>query len=183
MEPLTPLSSIIPVTPKTLSIKWDLQSGMVLDSIRKLMSSQSLTDIVLSCTSGKDTVRCHKLMLAASSYYFEELFTNSSYSLVLLKDVHYPDLLKILEFIYEGEVVVDEDRMEGFLSAASSLKIKGLVHNDNAPEACKDIVSVTVKPYENENPGNTGEEETPPALAKSGRTGVNKRKKVFNYYY
>ena len=45
--------------------------------------------------------------------------------ILFLKDMKYDDLKGIIEFIYNGEVSVDQGALTSFLLAAESLKIKG----------------------------------------------------------
>lgn len=46
--------------------------------------------------------------------------------IVILKDVPYTDMRSLLDFMYRGEVSVDQDRLTAFLKVAESLRIKGL---------------------------------------------------------
>lgn len=46
--------------------------------------------------------------------------------IVILKDVRYTDMRDLLDFMYRGEVSVDQDNLSGFLRVAESLRIKGL---------------------------------------------------------
>ena len=48
---------------------------------------------------------------------------------IILKDIKHEDLAGIIEFIYHGEVSIDQDCLAGFLQAAESLKIKGLTED------------------------------------------------------
>ena len=49
------------------------------------------------------------------------------------KDAEFDDLVAIIEFIYSGQVNVDQTRFTSFLAVAEMLKIKGL-----AKDACPD---------------------------------------------
>ncbi|CAB0000598.1 unnamed protein product, partial [Nesidiocoris tenuis] len=46
--------------------------------------------------------------------------------IVILKDVPFSDMRSLLDFMYRGEVSVDQDRLTAFLKVAESLRIKGL---------------------------------------------------------
>lgn len=46
--------------------------------------------------------------------------------IVILKDVPYADMRSLLDFMYRGEVSVDQERLTAFLKVAESLRIKGL---------------------------------------------------------
>lgn len=46
--------------------------------------------------------------------------------IVILKDVPFSDMRSLLDFMYRGEVSVDQDRLTAFLKVAETLRIKGL---------------------------------------------------------
>ena len=48
---------------------------------------------------------------------------------IILKDIQYKELSGIVEFIYHGEVSIDQECLPGFLHAAESLRIKGLTQD------------------------------------------------------
>ena len=48
---------------------------------------------------------------------------------IILKDIKYKELSGIVEFIYHGEVSIDQECLPGFLHAAESLRIKGLTED------------------------------------------------------
>ena len=43
-----------------------------------------------------------------------------------MRGVKYKDLINILDFIYQGQVNIPQDNLEGFLSVAGDLQIKGM---------------------------------------------------------
>lgn len=54
--------------------------------------------------------------------------------IVILKDVPFADMKSLLDFMYRGEVSVDQERLSAFLRVAESLRIKGLTEvNDDKP--------------------------------------------------
>ena len=55
--------------------------------------------------------------------------TQWQHPVIILKDVKYEDLSGIIEFIYHGEVSIDQECLPGFLQAAESLRIKGLTED------------------------------------------------------
>ena len=48
---------------------------------------------------------------------------------IILKDIQYKELSGIVEFIYHGEVSIDQECLPSFLHAAESLRIKGLTED------------------------------------------------------
>lgn len=87
-------------------------------------------------------LRAHKMVLSACSPYFQALFIGhpDKHPIVILKDVPYCDMKSLLDFMYRGEVSVDQDRLTAFLKVAESLRIKGLTEVNE--EKC-DLPSIT----------------------------------------
>lgn len=76
------------------------------------------------------------MVLSACSPYFQQLFINhpEKHPIVILRDVPYADMKSLLDFMYRGEVSVDQERLSAFLRVAESLRIKGLTEvNDEKP--------------------------------------------------
>lgn len=68
------------------------------------------------------------MVLSACSPYFQSMFYNTpdKHPVVFLKDVRYEEMKALLEFMYRGEVSVDQQHLSSLLKVAESLKIKGL---------------------------------------------------------
>lgn len=76
------------------------------------------------------------MVLSACSPYFQAMFLNhpEKHPIVILKDVPFSDMKSLLDFMYRGEVSVDQERLAAFLKVAESLRIKGLTEvNDDKP--------------------------------------------------
>lgn len=63
-----------------------------------------------------------------SESFLQALFVGhpDRHPIVILKDVPYVDMRSLLDFMYRGEVSVDQERLTAFLRVAESLRIKGL---------------------------------------------------------
>ena len=74
-------------------------------------------------------------MLSACSDYFQEMFsrTEGKHPIIVLKDIHSSDLEALLNYMYVGEVNVEQDKLSGLIKAAECLKIKGLAVPDADP--------------------------------------------------
>lgn len=78
------------------------------------------------------------MVLSACSPYFQAIFVNhpEKHPIVILKDVPFADMKSLLDFMYRGEVSVDQERLTAFLKVAETLRIKGLTEvNDDKPSA------------------------------------------------
>merc|ERR1711981_227543 len=73
-------------------------------------------------------LKAHKMVLSACSPYFQSMFYNTpdKHPVVFLKDVRYDEMKALLEFMYRGEVSVDQENLSSLLKVAEGLKIKGL---------------------------------------------------------
>jgi tramtrack len=82
------------------------------------------------------TLLFSQMVLSACSPYFQQLFINhpEKHPIVILRDIPYADMKSLLDFMYRGEVSVDQERLSAFLRVAESLRIKGLTEvNDDKP--------------------------------------------------
>lgn len=116
-------------------LRWNNHKNNLLTVFSELFKNEDFTDVTLACEGGS-VIKCHKMVLAASSSYFQNIFSNLSCShpVVVLKDITYREIQAILEYMYKGEVSVTEKEVEPLLRVAEALKIKGLTNkNDHGP--------------------------------------------------
>ncbi|KAK3857236.1 hypothetical protein Pcinc_036500, partial [Petrolisthes cinctipes] len=91
------------------------------------------TDVTLACGSRFFSV--HRLVLMACSDYFTEVFehTTCQKPVIVLKDVRGHELEALLDYMYLGEVDVQQAHLPGLIKAAECLRIKGLAVPDEDP--------------------------------------------------
>ena len=77
----------------------------------------------------------HKLVLSTCSEYFSDIFerTPCKSPVVVLKDVRSQDLEALLDYMYLGEVNVNQNDLSLLLRTAECLRIKGLAVPDDEP--------------------------------------------------
>ena len=87
--------------------------------------------MTLACEDGQQ-VEAHKVILAASSPFFEQILQQNKHShpLIYLRGFKSEDLMAILDFFYFGEAKVDQANLDSFLAIAEELKLKGLEKDD-----------------------------------------------------
>ena len=68
------------------------------------------------------------MVLSACSPYFQSMLYNTPdrHPIVFLRDVRFHEIKALLEFMYRGEVSVDQENLSSLLKVAEGLKIKGL---------------------------------------------------------
>jgi hypothetical protein len=127
-------------------LKWNNHSLNTLSSFQHLLDTSCLVDVSLTCSSGK-IVPAHRMVLAACSDYFYRLFKDlpEKHPVIVFKDASEQILNDLLEFMYRGEVEVDESNLSDFLKFADTLQVKGLSQGDGNP-AWKPEPSVRAPP-------------------------------------
>ncbi|XP_055716542.1 protein tramtrack, alpha isoform isoform X2 [Phlebotomus papatasi] len=122
------------MTSQRFCLRWNNHQTNLLSVFDQLLHAETFTDVTLAVEG--QYLKAHKMVLSACSPYFQALFVNhpEKHPIVILKDVPFADMKSLLDFMYRGEVSVDQERLTAFLRVAESLRIKGLTEvNDERP--------------------------------------------------
>ncbi|KAG8286237.1 hypothetical protein J6590_065141 [Homalodisca vitripennis] len=113
-------------TSQRFCLRWNNHQSNLLSVFDQLLHDEAFVDVTLAVEG--QFLRAHKMVLSACSPYFQSLFVGhpDRHPIVILKDVPYADMRSLLDFMYRGEVSVDQERLTAFLKVAESLRIKGL---------------------------------------------------------
>ncbi len=135
-------------------LRWNNFHSSLASTLEILWDEESFCDVTLFCEG--EEIRAHKVVLSACSLTFKSLLRNNvcQHPIVILHDIRLNILEAILQFIYKGEVNIEQDQLNGLLRAATSLQIKGLagVRNEEEKEVQTDSQKKTKKTYcENSN--------------------------------
>jgi len=132
---------------ENFKLKWNDHHSIFFSTAEELCMEDNLTDITLSC--GKQEFSAHKLVLSICSTYFKDLFAprqnqkgNSKYlhrpasqaAIVYLKDVKPSHMELLLNFMYRGEIHVQEEELMDLLTTAKGLQIRGLSESELGEE-------------------------------------------------
>lgn len=125
-------------------LRWNNHQTNLTNVFVQLFQSEEFTDTTLFCEGGPP-VKCHKMVLAACSSYFQSVFAEvpGKHSAVVLKDVGHSEMKAILDYMYKGEVNIAHDQLAALLKVAEMLKVKGLVQDSNTyqpPQSVKPAV-------------------------------------------
>lgn len=105
--------------------------------LNSMLQCGSLVDVTIYCDDGQ--VNAHKIVLAASSTYFRNLFGRMAnafqYPIIVLREMPVDDLKIILQFIYNGEVNVPQNRVDSLMRCANYLQIDGMASSANSLNA------------------------------------------------
>ena len=108
-------------------LKWNNYQLSLTSAFKHILEEEEFVDVTLS--AGGKNLKAHKVVLSACSSYFRDLLKGIGlwqHPVLVLRDVQFLELQSILEFVYLGEVNVEQDRLESFLKTAELLRIKGL---------------------------------------------------------
>jgi len=108
-------------------LKWNNYQLSLTSAFKHLLEEEDFVDVTLSAEG--QNLKAHKVVLSACSSYFRDLLRGISswqHPVLVLRDVPFLELQSILEFVYLGEVNVEQDRLQSFLKTAELLRIKGL---------------------------------------------------------
>ena len=109
-----------------LCLQWNDFKANVNSAFGRLRDDKEFTDVTLACEDGQQ-MEAHKVILAASSPFFEKIFQRNKHPhpLIYLRGFQSQDLLAILDFLYFGEANVYQENLDSFLAIAEELKLKG----------------------------------------------------------
>ncbi len=113
------------------------RSGQVLGEMHKFYKDERFCDIIL-CVEGR-RFNCHRLVLAASSLYFERMFSNgmseASAKEITLNDVSSTAVKYLVEFAYSSRLPVTQETALDIFEAADMLQFP------KARQFCQDFLA------------------------------------------
>ena len=112
-------------------LKWNDFQSNVTKSFEAFRNDEHLHDVTL-VSDDQNQATAHKIVLSASSEYFNNIFKKNKISnpFLCLEGLSLRDLNNILDYIYYGEIQIYQEDLDRFLSMAQRFKIKGLVGAD-----------------------------------------------------
>ena len=112
--------------------KWNNFQSTVARSFGALRAEEEMFDVTL-VSDDEVAISAHKLILSASSSFFKSILKKNvhPHPLIYLSGVSSPNLMRVLDYVYEGKVQLREEQVESFLMVSNQLKIEGMVHESN----------------------------------------------------
>lgn len=164
-------------------LRWNNHQSNLLSVFDQLLHDESFVDVTLAVEG--QLLRAHKMVLSACSPYFQALFVNhpDKHPIVILKDVPYSDMRSLLDFMYRGEVSVDQDRLTAFLRVAESLRIKGLTEVNEEKCDIPSITSSLLQPQQTQSSQSQqqgGATNPPPHLHRIGQQPFKRLSQMMN---
>ena len=116
----------------TFCLKWADFKETVSTTFRSLREDTEFTDVTLACEDGIQ-VEAHKVILAASSPFFQKLLRRNKHPhpLIYMRGMKSEDLVAMMNFLYYGEANINQVNLDSFLAIAEDLKLNGLTRDSN----------------------------------------------------
>uniref|UniRef100_A0A3B5A0B1 Kelch like family member 41 n=1 Tax=Stegastes partitus TaxID=144197 RepID=A0A3B5A0B1_9TELE len=102
------------------------QSTLLQDGLKELLNENKLIDCILKV--GDRSIPCHRLILAACSPYFRELFFSvegkeDDKKEVVLENLEHNILEVIVNYMYSAEIDINDDNVQDILAVANRFQI------------------------------------------------------------
>jgi hypothetical protein len=105
-------------------VSWNSHQSNMHSAFPKLLSSEQFVDVTLACDGG--SIKCHKVVLSACSDYLERLLLEipCTHPIIFLSDMRMWELQALVEFMYRGEVYVEQQQLAKLMQAAEALQVR-----------------------------------------------------------
>ena len=113
-------------------LKWSQFAENITQSYKELREESTFFDVTLACDDDFQ-IEAHKVVLSASSTFFKHVLKRNQHNhpLIYMRGLNRKSVEAIVDFMYYGEVNVDQEDLNGFLTVAQELKVKGLENKEN----------------------------------------------------
>ena len=100
--------------PQQYCLRWNNHQHNLLSVFEELLNHEAFVDVTLACEGLQ--LKAHKMVLSACSPYFQSMLYNTPdrHPIVFLRDVRYHEMKALLEFMYRGEVSIDQENLSSF---------------------------------------------------------------------
>ena len=133
-----------------LHLQWNDFKDNVNSAFGDLREEKDFSDVTLACEDGQQ-VEAHKMILAASSPFFQKLLRQNKHPhpLIYMRGIKSDELSAIVDFLYTGEANVYQENLDSFLAIAEELQLRGLMGRSDSeqianPDPSKETVSVPI---------------------------------------
>ena len=111
-----------------LCLQWNDYQENIKGAFSLFREDHDFNNVTLVCEDGQQ-VEAHKVILAASSPFFQNLLRRNKHPhpMVYMRGVKFDELSAIVDFLYRGEANVVQDNLDSFLAIAEELQLRGLM--------------------------------------------------------
>merc|ERR1719186_2380383 len=108
-------------------LRWNEFETNIRESFKELREEQNQFDVTLVCDDNHQ-IQAHKIILSAGSKFFCDIFMKTKNTNVFLyfKGIKSIELEYVVDYLYNGEVLIAQEGLNKFLETSRELQVKGL---------------------------------------------------------
>ena len=129
------------------SLKWNDYLVNVTKKFSLLRNEEEFSDVTL-VSSDKRQVSAHKVVLSSCSDYFKTILkaSNKSKDIILcLENINHDELNNMLDYVYNGEVSIEQNQLDSFLMIAQRFQLEGMISEPEAEDSHSSVVNSSNK--------------------------------------
>ena len=118
-------------------LKWNDFQQNISTAYTEIRKNGDFSDVTLM--SGDDQkIEAHRVILSSCSPFFMKILkkTKHPHPMIYMRGIKGKDLMALVDFIYHGETNIYQDDLDGFMSIAEELQLKGLTGSSQEDETC-----------------------------------------------
>ena len=110
-----------------INAEWKNFPSYFFKDYRIIDIDNDVPDVTLACDDG--ALDAHKLILSAGSIFFRKVLKRgkSDQLFIYMKGLQMRQLKNMMDFMYYGQVTIDQDCLEEFIATSVEFQIKGLI--------------------------------------------------------
>ena len=141
-------------------LRWGAHEKNLNKVFSDLRRDEHFCDLTIACEDLQ--FQAHKVVLSAGSQFFKSILKKHChpYPLIYLTGVKAHDMKLLLDFMYCGEVTLEEDHLQSFIAAAEEFKVQGL--NKIQSQELQSKLSVKIQSRSTEGSPSTYNDGLPP---------------------
>ena len=96
-----------------LCLQWNDFQNNVINAFGHLRDTTDFVDVTLACEDGRQ-IEAHKVVLAASSPFFEKILKGNKHShpLIYMREMKSDDMIAIVDFLYFSKANVYQENLD-----------------------------------------------------------------------
>ena len=120
-------------------LKWYDFQEKIASSFHGLRDNLDFSDVTL-VSEGDNQIEAHRVILSACSPFFSSVLKKNKHShpMIYMRGLKTKDLIAIVDFIYHGEANIYQEDLDGFLSLAEELQLRGLTGSTEEEETLEE---------------------------------------------
>lgn len=92
------------------NVRWDHHQSHLQAMLSSQLDQERFCDVTLACEGGQ-ILKVHRSILCATSGYFDAVLSDTTVNketLVIMKDSKFDEIKLIIDFVYHGEISVEQ---------------------------------------------------------------------------